>query len=106
MDAYVSHREDGRARSRWRPRGRFLGRRDDVSARVTADARRPRTPLSRRLQEVGLQLLDTVEAIFLLAVQIVLQDCGAATVVVIELLLKGFAEACNQHYLQLWRPAA
>src|SRR5437016_6783 len=34
------------------------------------------------------------------------QDRGAATVVAIGLLLKGFAGARNQHYLQLWRPAA
>ena len=34
------------------------------------------------------------------------QDRDAATVVGIELLLKGFAGARNQHYLQLWRPAA
>jgi hypothetical protein len=34
------------------------------------------------------------------------EDRSAATVVVIELLLKGFAGARNQHYLQLWRPAA
>ena len=34
------------------------------------------------------------------------EDRAAATVVVIELLLKGFAGARNQHYLQLWRPAA
>jgi hypothetical protein len=33
-------------------------------------------------------------------------DRSAATVAVIELLLKGFAGARNHHYLQLWRLAA
>jgi hypothetical protein len=31
---------------------------------------------------------------------------SAATIAAIELVLKGFAGARNQHYLQLWRPAA
>jgi hypothetical protein len=34
------------------------------------------------------------------------QDRGAPTVVAIEVLLKGFAGARNQHYPQPWRPAA
>jgi hypothetical protein len=34
------------------------------------------------------------------------RDRSAVTVVAIDLLLEGIAGARNQHYLQLWRPAA
>jgi hypothetical protein len=34
------------------------------------------------------------------------EDRAAATVAAIDFRLKGFAGARNQHYLQLWRPAA
>ena len=39
-------------------------------------------------------------------VQIVFHDHDAATIVAIELLLKGFAGARNRRYLQLWTVAA
>ena len=86
---------------------------------------RPGTPL-RRERAQNAPLLDILETtVFLavipcrdlrrknryegrttIAVQIVSEDRGAATVVAIEVLLKGFAGACNQRYLQLWSGAA